>query len=208
MAIKSEVNQNESIDTEIETLTTNKIIGSLVIYPDKSKSYRLQEGEHEGSGVFFNPEGAHTRYGLVGGKKGSLYVANTPRTSMKEVFQNIPAIKSEDLDEYYMATLVTEKKLNVVDLTLLAPKMHVTAHQLTGGDYKTTQKLAEKLSQHADGLMYVSNVTLEPCIVLWHDDPSGKGLIRTEEFTTLSKFEFEGKIAEDILVEDLDIPVI
>lgn len=207
MAIKSEANQNESIDTKIEILTTNKIISSLVDYSDKTKFYRVQEGEHGGSGVFFNPEGAHTRYGLVDGEKGSLYIANTPRTSLKEVFQNLPAIKLEDLDKYYMATLVIEKNLKIVDITRLVPKMHVTAHELTGGDYKTTQKLARKLSSHADGMMYISNVTLEPCIVLWHHDPSGRGVIRTEELIILSKFEFEGKTAEDILVEDLDIPV-
>ena len=207
MVTKSEVNQNESINTKIETLTTTKIKDSLVDYLPKSQSYRLQEGKHGGSGVFFNPEGENTRYGLTDGKKGSLYVANAPRTSMKEVFQKLPAIKVSDLDNYYMATLETEKNLKVVDVTRLAPKMHVTANELTGDNYKITQKLADKLSSHSDGLMYVSKVTLETCLVLWHDDPSGKGLIRTKEFAALSEFEFDGKTAEDILVEDLDIPV-
>jgi len=202
-----EVNQNESINTKIETLTTTKIKDSLVDYLPKSQSYRLQEGKHGGSGVFFNPKGENTRYGLTDGKKGSLYTANSPRTSMKEVFQKLPAIKVDDLDNYYMATLETEINLKVVDITRLAPKMHVTVNELTGGDYKITQKLADKLSSHSDGLIYVSNVTFETCTVLWHNEPSGKGVIRTKEFTALSGFEFDGKMAEDILVEDLDIPV-
>ncbi|MFT6903161.1 MAG: hypothetical protein ACJAXS_003384 [Colwellia sp.] len=107
-----------------------------------------------------------------------------------------------------MATLVTSKQLNVVDIRKLAPKISMTAHELTGVDYMTTQKLAEIISPHADGLLYVSNVTLETCFVLWHEDTSGEGVIRTEEITMLSEFEHNGKLAEDILVEDLNFSVL
>ncbi|KOY63141.1 hypothetical protein AM629_04320 [Photorhabdus heterorhabditis] len=193
---------------KINTLTIDKITQSIIIISAGTIFYRLQEGEYGGNGVFFNHNGEHTRYGLTKGLNGSLYLANSPRTSMKEVFQNLPAITDRELDEYYMATLVTEKDLRVVDITQLAPKMHVTAHQLTGTDYRDTQKLAAQLLPHANELAYMSNVTLEPCIVLWHNDPSGKGVIRTAELTVLRDFEYEGQIAEDILVNDLDIPII
>ncbi|WP_243464938.1 RES family NAD+ phosphorylase [Photorhabdus temperata] len=181
---------------------------SIILISVGTVFYRLQEGEHGGNGVFFNLYGAHTRYGLTNGTDGNLYLANSPRTSMKEVFQRLPAITDRELDGYHMATLVTEKDLHIVDITRLAPKMHITAHQLTGSDYRLTQQLAAKLSPHANGLAYVSNVTLEPCIVLWHNDPSGKGVIRTVELKVLREFEYEGESAEDILVNDLDIPVI
>ncbi|CAQ84430.1 MULTISPECIES: RES family NAD+ phosphorylase [Photorhabdus] len=200
--------QPDSVIKKINTLTIDKITQSIIIISAGTVFYRLQEGEHGGSGVFFNHNGEHSRYGLTNGSNGSLYLANSPRTSMKEVFQNLPAITDRELDEYHMATLVTEKDLRVVDITRLAPKMHVTAHQLTGVDYRDTQKLAAQLLPHANGLSYMSNVTLEPCIVLWHNDPSGKGVIRTAELKVLRDFEYEGEIAEDILVNDLDIPVI
>ncbi|WP_118984834.1 hypothetical protein [Photorhabdus sp. CRCIA-P01] len=78
----------------------------------------------------------------------------------------------------------------------------------TDGNLYLASSPRTSLSLHSDGLAYVSNVTLEPCIVLWHDNPSGKNVIRTEELKVLREFEYEGEIAEDILVNDLDIPVI
>ncbi|EQC01125.1 hypothetical protein B738_06074 [Photorhabdus temperata subsp. temperata M1021] len=208
MVTKSEENPDSVTKKQIDTLTIDKIMQSIILISVGTVFYRLQEGEHGGNGVFFNLYGAHTRYGLTNGTDGNLYLANSPRTSMKEVFQRLPAITDRELDGYHMATLVTEKDLHIVDITRLAPKMHITAHQLTGSDYRLTQQLAAKLSPHANGLAYVSNVTLEPCIVLWHNDPSGKGVIRTVELKVLREFEYEGESAEDILVNDLDIPVI
>jgi hypothetical protein len=208
MSIELEENQSESVNEVIEAIAIHQIESSIDTLVSESQYYRSQKGEHGGSGVFFNPEGGHTRYGLTDGNKGSLYVADDPNTSMKELLQNTPFIEVADLDEYYIARLVTEKKLKVVDITKLAPKTSITANQLTDGDYKTTQKLAKKLSPHADGLMYVSNVTLKPCLVLWNNEKSGADVIRTEECTMFSQFEHEGRKAEDILVEDLNILVI
>lgn len=208
MSMKSEESQSEQVKAKIGAIPVAQINGSKVTYGVSSISYRLQEGDHGGSGVFFNPNGEGTRYGLTSGNKGSLYIADDPSTCMKEVFQRLPAIESTDLDNYYMAKLVTEMDLEIVDITKLAPKVSMTANELTGGDYTITQKLAETLSPHSDGLKYLSNVTLKPCIVLWHDDKSGKGVIRTDEFTVLSEFEHNGVLAEDILVNELNIPVI
>jgi hypothetical protein len=208
MSTELEENQSGSVNEVIEAITTHQIESSTKTLVNESQYYRSQEGEHGGSGVFFNPDGQHTRYGLTDGNKGSLYVADDPNTSMKELLQNIPFIEVADLDKYHIARLVTEKELKVVDITKLAPKISITANQLTDGDYKTTQKLAKKLSLHADGLMYVSNVTLKSCLVLWHAEKSGRGVIRTEECTMFSKFEHNGSKAEDILVNDLDILVV
>jgi hypothetical protein len=207
MSIKLGESQSEKVKAKIEVMSTADIKGSQITYKEKSISYRLQEGEHGGSGVFFNPEGGSSRYGLTSGKKGSLYLSDYPSTCMKEVFQNLVAINASDLDKYYMATLETEKELKIVDITELAPKVSMTANELTGGDYTTTQLLAEKLSPHSDGLQYLSNVTLKPCIVLWHGEKSGEGVIGTKEFIVLSKFEHNGELAEDILVNDLNILV-
>ncbi|MCD9550760.1 RES domain-containing protein [Photobacterium carnosum] len=207
MTIKSEENHDDELNNQIEALTISKITASIILYPKNSKSYRLQLGDHNGSGVFFNPNGDHTRFGLMDGTNGSLYIAETPRTSMKEVFQEIPAIEVTDLDKYHMATLITEKDLQIVDLSRLAPKIPAKTHDVTSSNYKITQTIAKKISPHADGLRYISNVTLEPCFVLWNKDPLGKGVIRTKELTPLSMFEYNGELAEDILVNDLDIPV-
>lgn len=208
MSTESEGNQSESVNDVIESITTNQITSSIDKIASGSKYYRSQEDEHEGSGVFFNPDGEHTRYGLTGVDKGSLYVAEDPKTSMKELLQKIPFITVADLDKYHMTTLVTERELKVVDISKLAPKISMTTHQLTDGDYTATQKLAEKLSSHADGLKYISNVTFKPCLVLWNKDKSGKGVIRTEKCEMFSKFEYNGELAENILVNELDILVI
>jgi len=210
MDIESEVNQEKKeINRKIEALTTATIKKSSIILSKNTKIYRLQKGEYNGNGVFFNTVGEFSRYGLNNGVKGSLYSAFTPRTSIKEVFKANPFISRDDLNTYYMGTLVTEQDLTIVDITKLLPKTHITTHQLTSCDYTITQKLAKKLAENADGFIFLSNVTSEKCLVLWHDDISSEtSIVRTEKLTVFSKFKFKGKIAEDILVEDLDISVL
>lgn len=50
--------------------------------------FRLQVGSHGGSSVFFNRNGTDCRYSLNDGVNGSMYLARTPDTAMKEVFQH------------------------------------------------------------------------------------------------------------------------
>ena len=49
--------------------------------------FRLQGGSH-GEAVFFNRNGTDRRYSLNDGVNGSMHLARTPDTAMKEVFQH------------------------------------------------------------------------------------------------------------------------
>jgi hypothetical protein len=92
MVTKLEGNQLESVNAKLEKVTVSQVKNSIVPYACETKSYRLQPGKHGGSGVFFNPTGEHTRYGLTNSSKGSLYIAASPITSMKEVFQRFDVV--------------------------------------------------------------------------------------------------------------------
>ena len=79
---------------------------------------------------------------------------------------------------------------------------------MTTSNRAVTQYLAKKVhSAGFDGMEFLSNVTGDPCLVLWHNDPAGTGLATTRSQTSLSQFEYQDKETADILVYDLGIPV-
>ncbi|MFJ5375234.1 RES family NAD+ phosphorylase [Pectobacterium versatile] len=170
--------------------------------------YRLQFGDHGGSSVFFNRNGKDFRYSLTDGVTGTMYVADSPLTAMKEVFQNKKGLKESDLDNYYLGTVVIGKDIKVVDVTALIRHSSLTLHNVTTADRRVTQLLAQKIQAAGfDGMEFPSNVTGEPCLVLWHNVPSGQGMATTQNQTRLSDFVFNGREAADILVDQLGIPV-
>lgn len=227
MSIKSGENPNDKVSKESEAsvitgmseqdkATLKKIDGvpnkTLQACGEKEatgmEAYRLQQGEHGGSNVFFNRDGKDCRYSLTDGVHGSMYLALAPDTAMKEVFQNKKGLKESDLDDYFMGTVVLEKDVDVLQMTTLLKKSHLTLHDVTTATREVTQALAKKV--HAagfDGMMFPSNVTGEQCLVLWHDKPSGDGLVTTKSQKSLSEFKLNGRDAADVLVFDLNIPV-
>ena len=193
---------------KIEALQVDELRKRRSIIPANTAHYRLQPGYHGGSNVFFNRNGADYRYSLTDGVYGSMYLAYTPITSMKEVFQKKKALKESDLDNYYMGTVVIEKDVDILQLNELISATTLTLHDVTTPTRAVTQRLAAKI--HAagfDGMEYLSNVTGEVCLVLWHDSPSGTGMAKTAAQEQLSNFEYKGKNAADILTWDLGIPV-
>ncbi|HAP0441326.1 TPA: RES family NAD+ phosphorylase [Citrobacter freundii] len=227
MPITSEENRNDDTDLAAETSVSTDLseldkaalekIEALQVdalrkrrsgISAKTALYRLQPGDHGGSNVFFNRNGADYRYSLTDGVNGSMYLARTPVTSMKEVFQKMKALKESDLDNYYMGTVVIEKDVVILQLNELISATTLTLHDVTTPTRMVTQRLAAKI--HAagfDGMEYLSNVTGEVCLVLWHDTPSGTGMATTAVQQPLSQFEYEGKDAADILTWDLGIAV-
>lgn len=227
MPVTSEENRNDDTNLTAETSVSEDLseldmaaldkidalqVGELEmrgkVVPAQTAHYRLQPGHHGGSNVFFNRDGADYRYSLTDGVNGSMYLAHSPVTSMKEVFQNKKVLKESDLDNYYMGTVVTEKDVDILQLNELVSATTLTLHDVTTPTRVVTQRLAAKI--HAagfDGMEYLSNVTGESCLVLWHDSPSGAGMASTAAQQQLSEFEFEGKSAADILTWDLGIPV-
>lgn len=193
---------------KIDALQVSKLGKRGNLTPAQTAYYRLQPGHHGGSNVFFNRDGADYRYSLTDGVNGSMYLARSPVTSMKEVFQKKKGLKESDLDNYYMGTVVIEKDVVILQLNELVSATTLTIHDVTTPTRAVTQRLAAKI--HAagfDGMEYLSNVTGELCLVLWHDSPSGTGMASTAAQQRLSDFEFNGKDAADILTWDLGIPV-
>ena len=173
-----------------------------------SKNYRLQQGEHGGSHVFFNLDGRDTRFGLTHGRHGTMYLAADPLTAIKEVFQNKLGIRESDLNHYYMGTVVLEKDLRVINLPALITMTPLTLNNVTSSSRHVTQTLAAKVyAAGFDGIRYPSNVTTQGCLATWYNDPRGAGVARTETQICLSEFMYQGNHAADILVEVLGIPV-
>lgn len=107
MSSKSGVNPNDEVNQTVETslnagmneqdVASLDKIGKLqdeqlqrcgMTVPSGTEVFRLQLGSHGGSSVFFNRNGEDCRYSLNDGENGSMYVAKTPDTAMKEVFQH------------------------------------------------------------------------------------------------------------------------
>lgn len=227
MSLKSGVNQNDEVNQTVETSVNAGMNEQDVAALDKigklqdeqlqrcemtdtsgTEVFRLQLGSHGGSSVFFNRNGEDCRYSLNDGVNGSMYVARTPDTAMKEVFQHKKGLRESDLNNYMMGTVVIEKDIRVLQVSKLIKGSDLTLHEVTTATRAVTHHLAEKVhSAGFDGMEFPSNVTGDPCLVLWHDDPAGTGLATTRSQTSLSQFEYQGKDAADILVYELGIPV-
>ena len=227
MSLKSGVNLNDEVNQTVETSLNAGMneqdvaaldkIGKLqdeqlqrygMTVPSGTEVFRLQPGSHGGSSVFFNRNGEDCRYSLNDGENGSMYVAQTPDTAMKEVFQHKKGLRESDLDNYMMGTVAIEKDIRVLQVSKLIKGSDLRLNDVTTATRAVTHHLAEKVhSAGFDGMEFPSNVTGDPCLVLWHDDPAGTGLATTRSQTSLSQFEYQGKEAADILVYELGIPV-
>lgn len=193
---------------KINALTGTVLRSCSSPLPAGSSMYRLQEGEHGGNSAFFNRNGSDTRYGLSDGENGTMYAAVQPRTAMKEVFQKSKGMTESDLERYVMGNLVTEREIRLLQTSQLVTKTDVTLHELTTASRQVTQALATQA--HAaglNGIEFASNVTTETCYALWHDDPGGSGMARTQAQVRLSEFEHQGRDAAEILTFELGIPV-
>lgn len=174
-----------------------------------TKTYRLQYESHGGNSVFFNQDGQDCRYNLVDGTTtGAMYLAESPETALKEVFQNKKGLKESDLAKYYMGVIVLEKDMKVLQIQALIKASRLTLNDVTTSTRAVTQQLARRVHKAGfDGMYYPSNVTGEECLVLWHHKPSGEGVATTLEQTCLSDYELDGRETADILVDDLGISV-
>lgn len=195
------------VSKKTDDLTKTVILDSTTIISKGEVFYKVQKDSYDGQAGYFNLQGADSRYGLVCGIKGSLYIASTPKTCLGEVFKG-EFIKVSDLEGSYIAQLRTRQNLEVVDVTKLAPKMGVTIVDITGPDYLVTQKLAAKLSSNTDGFIYLSNVTGEKCCVLWSKRVNASRVIETTEMTKLSDFNHNGVATEEILTDELNKSVV
>lgn len=151
MKTKSGVAQNDEVNQRTETSDIPEMseidkaacekIQQLqdVTFHQSAKSYRaemakhrLQFGDHGGSNVFFNRNGKDYRYSLTDGVTGTMYVADSPLTAMKEVFQNKKGLKESELDNFYLGTVVIEKDIKVVDVTALVRHSSLTLVVMPG----------------------------------------------------------------------------
>lgn len=220
-SLNNEVNQ--SVDDSEQATMSDKdkaVIKKITQLPVKlfskcektvekgTETYRLQHESHGGNSVFFNQNGEDCRYNLVDGKTGSMYLAESPETALKEVFQNKKGLKESDLEQYYLGNVVLEKDAKVLQVKELIKCSSITVNDVTLPTRAVTQELARKVHNAGfDGMYYESNVTGEMCLVLWHEEPSGKGVATTREQTCLSDLELDGRETADILVNELGIPV-
>lgn len=187
-----------------------KVAGSKIVktYPASTDYFRLQDNFYDGNGVFFNKDPKReSRYAIPDRSKGTFYVTAVPVTACAEMYKGERFIDLEDFTKNCMAIVTAVRDLSIIDLTALAPLLHVPLGELMGGNYRNTQMLAAILSKHVDGLEYLSCMTGQCCTVFWCEDSSGAGLITTKSVKRLSDFQHEGVSARDMLRDHLDIRI-
>lgn len=173
-----------------------------------TKIVRLQSGAHGGSNVYFNKDGSDTRFGLVDGVNGAMYAAYDYLTAMKEIFQYKISMRESDLANYYMGELVIETDLQIMQISALLTRTSIQLHDVTTSQRCVTQRLAKRVQiAGMNGIEFNSNVTSKRCLVLWHHEPSGYGIVSTASQTTLDKLTINGEDVADILVYRLNISV-
>ncbi|WP_072034444.1 RES family NAD+ phosphorylase [Pantoea rodasii] len=193
---------------KIDALSDSTITSCSIFLPARTRMVRLQEGEHDGSSVFYNRDGRDTRYGLIDGKNGTMYTAPSPKTAMKEVFQKRKGLTESDLERYFIADIVMLVSVQVLQTSQLVMKTSLTVHDLTTGSRRVTQSLAKRANAAGlNGIEFISNVAQQTCFALWHSDPAGIDMAVTQDQVRLSDFIYEGTEAADILTFELGIPV-
>lgn len=178
------------------------------VIPEGTGYYKLQDEYHDGNGVFFNPN-SNNRFSLSDKSKGPMYLADSPHTACSEFFQDEEFIDRSDFEVNCMAEITTKKPLKVFDETRLAPHLNLAVGDLMGTKavYPFTQELAKELSQHADGLEYLSRHTGKPCVVLWSDKVDGDDIVSTESVTPLHQYKHQGKTAKQILKSECNLKI-
>lgn len=192
--------------TKLEALSLDDLKG-CVVELDIFVGHRLQPGTHGGSSCFFNLSG-DTRFCVNDGVIGTMYIAEDEITAMKEVFQGTDVISPSEFQNYYMGHVVTEKKVKILSISELLIRTNIKLRDLTSSSRFVTQSFARKVREAGmDGIEYASNVSSKTCYALWHDDPSGKGLIHTVTQTSLSDLKINSREAADILVYDMKVAI-
>lgn len=178
------------------------------ILPSEPSYFKVQDGEYNGNGAYFNFDSV-TRFSLLDKSKGAIYFSQTLPTSLKEIFQNEGVIDTKDLHKNFIAVLKPTRELRLFDEKQLAPWLGIKVGDLMGPKavYEETQFLAQVLSPYADGMQYLSRHTGEPCIVLWSDLVDGGGCLETVSVTSLAHFQLGGKTIKEILKFHLNILV-
>lgn len=200
--------QNEAVLAKIAKLSEKHFSKCGTSVGKGTETYRLQEESHEGNNVFFNQNGQDCRYNLVDGDTGSMYLAMSPETALKEVFQNKKGLKESDLNKFYMGVVALEKEFKILIVDELIKASSLTLHDVTTSTRHVTQALARKIHNAGfEGIEYKSNVTGGTCLVVWHNESSGEGVAITCKQTCLSEVDWDGRETADILVNDLDISV-
>lgn len=196
-------------ESRINNLIKKKRSVIIKTYPVKAEYFHLQDDFYGGNGVFFNKDrNRESRYAIPDRSKGAIYVTDLPLTACAEKYKGERFIDLEDYRKNCIAIVTPVRNMDIVDLTVLAPLLHMPVGELMGGDYRNTQALAAVLSLHADGLEYLSRMTGRRCAVFWCADTSGKGLIATKSVKRLPDFRYQGVTAVDMLKNQLDIRII
>ncbi|MEQ9971417.1 RES family NAD+ phosphorylase [Pectobacterium carotovorum] len=203
-----EGNLHEKINRIVEAEQAGELQVTEVIQPD-TVYYKQQPESFGGNGVYFNPD-SNNRFSLSDNSKSPMYMAESPHTACHESYQDEKFIDQSDFTTNCMAEIRVQRPLRVFDERLLAPHLGVAVGDLMGPKavYSDTQRLAKELSQHADGLTYLSRHTGCPCVVLWSDDVAGAGMVSTDSVTPLSEYTHNGKTGKEILKSQLGILVV
>ena len=207
ISILYEGNLNEKINELVSAEERNELQVTKEIATDYDY-YKVQEESFGGNGVFFSQTSVN-RFSLSDHAKGVMYIADSPHTACKEFFQQDEFIEQSDFTTNCMAEIKTARPIRVFEETSLAPHLGIAVGDLMGPKavYPFTQELAKELSQHADGLEYLSRHTGKPCVVLWSDQTDGGGMVTNLSVTPLNEYSHNGKTAKEILKTQLNILV-
>lgn len=207
MCLKYEGDLREKVNNLMDLEKEGEIQVTKVIEAGNTY-YKMQDSYYDGNGVFFNQK-SENRFSLSDKSKGPQYLAESPHTACHEFYQEEEFIDRSDFETNCMAEIKVERDLRVFDETMLAPHLKIAVGDLMGPKtaYPVTQRLATELSQHADGLEYLSRHTGKPCVVLWSDHENGDGILSTLTVTPLKDYSHNGKTGKNILKSQCNIQI-
>ncbi|PQJ70480.1 hypothetical protein BTO01_03980 [Vibrio jasicida] len=189
---------------------------SLGLVINQGAPFFRSQWDKRSSGVFFNPDGSNTRFGLVNTKFGTMYTSSFKRTAVHELLQDGESMTESDVARIFMNVVIAQKQLLLLDADSLvrctSGEHKITIHDLTTADRQTTQAFAEEVCNAGyDGIVFTSNVSGDKAHVIWADlDVESKfdnGIFQTQSQTSLSYEEIEGKEAVDYLIDIMKISV-
>lgn len=187
-------------------LKLTKVIKAGTLY------FKVQDDFYGGNGIYFSSE-AESRFSLFDKSKGTMYLAELPHTGLHESFQDAKDddgsfLDHSDLESNCMAEIEIKKDLRILNISQFAPHIDVPVGELMVNKtiYSLTQKLAQKLSKHFDGMEYLSRQNGERCLVLWSDN-QGEEILLNKSVTRLVDYKYESVSARDMLKQQCGIQI-
>ena len=192
----NELLQNDKLPT---------VVVDVGAYTFRTQKTNNSSGEPYTSGFHFSaPQTDLGRFNDPNGKLKVCYVAQTATSALAEIFCRSKKrdladpssfyIGSSDLEIFSVSHMKTTRKLQLLDLGSLLPRLGYSIDELTGLSYEVTQEIVRFFSQVGDesinGIAYPSRHLCDGhlCYAIWTNE-SEPHILKTQSIVPVSKFK-------------------